>query len=144
MRAMRSAAFDDSGAAAMTPAEFRLRLKALGLSLRVFAARTNLAYSTVLGWGSDRTCGDLGHRTRQVFPVWAVLLLQEWEARSVSPVRIASQSRDDPPARRGATLDFSGKGVHRLPRVGRACAAAHHRGIEHAAVPAWRTLAKDD
>lgn len=61
---------------------FRDRLAALGLSVRQFAGRTGISYSTALGWGTVRTNGN-GRRAVQAFPAWVELLLREWEAHGV-------------------------------------------------------------
>jgi hypothetical protein len=60
---------------------FRDRLAALGLSVRQFAVRTGVHYSTALGWGTMRATG--AGRAMQAFPTWVELLLREWEAHGI-------------------------------------------------------------
>lgn len=64
------------------PEVFRDRLTALGLSVRQFAARAGVHYSTALGWGTVRATGS--GRAAQAFPAWVELLLREWEAHGLS------------------------------------------------------------
>ena len=60
---------------------FRDRLVSLGLSVRQFAARAGVHYSTALGWGTVRLTGS--GQSRQAFPNWVNLLLREWETHGV-------------------------------------------------------------
>jgi hypothetical protein len=57
----------------MTPAAFRARLSALGLSLAQFAALTGLNRSTVSWWGKVRD-GAVAE-----FPLWVERLLASYE-----------------------------------------------------------------
>lgn len=59
----------------MTPTDFRARLKALGFTIRGFAAFTGIHYQTVRGWGSERA-----GRGMQPFPKWVGALLGLIEA----------------------------------------------------------------
>jgi hypothetical protein len=58
----------------MTPAEFRHRLKALGLTIEVFANLTGVNPVTARGWGFERH-----KRGIQPFPLWVGALLTAWE-----------------------------------------------------------------
>ncbi len=58
----------------MTPATFRTRLRALGLSLERFAVLTGVSATTAANWGKERS-----GRGVQAFPAWVGLLLDAWE-----------------------------------------------------------------
>jgi hypothetical protein len=58
----------------VTPADFRARLKALGLTLGAFASLTGTNPVTVSYWGFQRS-----GRGVQTFPKWVGLLLDAWE-----------------------------------------------------------------
>jgi len=58
----------------VTPATFRLRLEALGIAIRQFAAMTGVDYESVRKWGTYLRDGDL-----QDFPPWVELLIAAWE-----------------------------------------------------------------
>ena len=68
----------------MTPEQFRLRLRALGLSLSGFCALAGVSRSTATCWGSGRS-----GRGVQAFPEWVGRLLDAWEALGRVPEQSA-------------------------------------------------------
>jgi len=58
----------------VTPADFRARLKTLGLSLQDFSALTGANVTTVSYWGRERPGAGF-----QAFPRWVESLVSAWE-----------------------------------------------------------------
>ena len=66
----------------MTPALFRSRLAALGLTLHRFCVLAGVHQSTVTSWGKTRRNGK-GGVTVPPFPGWVSALLAAWERAGV-------------------------------------------------------------
>ena len=58
----------------MTAPEFRITLKALGITLGAFAALTGTNITTASYWGRERPDG-----AGSAFPAWVPLLLDAWQ-----------------------------------------------------------------
>ena len=68
----------------MTPALFRHRLAALGLTLHRFCVLAGVHQSTVTSWGRTRRNGK-GGQTVPPFPGWVGALLAAWEKIGAAP-----------------------------------------------------------
>lgn len=87
--------------------DFRVSLKALGLTGRAFALLTGVHEETVTGWGRTRS----GRGVQEV-PLWAWLLLDAWVAHAdaLDAARASSRVRSPrvPPAGADASDRWSG------------------------------------